>query len=129
MLPAVFEFSLIIYTLITKEDITTMQTQMLTYSILPVVSITLIGIYYFRVLLSNYKSIKAQLLQIELRKTLCRFIQHYSEHSHKMKGSDPTSLEKFEDIIFSGIVADDTEIPSTYDGVEQVSKLIKLLKS
>lgn len=127
--PALSEFLFIIGAFNTEEGITDKHTKMLTYSILPAVSITLIGIYYFRVLLSNYKSIKAQLLQIELRKTLCRFIQHYSEHAHKMKGSDPTSLEKFEDIIFSGIVADDTEIPSTYDGVEQVSKLIKLLKS
>lgn len=98
-------------------------------SIFPTLSLAAIAIYYFRVLLFNYKSVKSQLLQIDLRKTLCRFIQHYSTYSSEIKKQDADSLAKFENIIFSGIVTGDGNLPSTYDGVEQISKLIKSVKS
>ncbi|MET0013053.1 MAG: hypothetical protein ABW088_05315 [Sedimenticola sp.] len=101
----------------------------LALSTIPTISLVVIFIYYFRVLLFNYKSVKSQLLQIELRKTLCRFIQHYTEYSSEIKKKDGDSLEKFENIIFSGIVSDDEKLPSTFDGVEQISKLIKAAKS
>lgn len=101
----------------------------LALSLVPTISLVAIFIYYFRVILFNYKSIKSQLLQIELRKTLCRFIQHYSEYSVPIKEKDKSSLEKFENIIFSGIVSDDDNLPSTFDGVEQLGKLIKAVKS
>ena len=98
-------------------------------SIFPTLSLAAIAIYYFRVLLFNYKSVKSQLLQIDLRKTLCRFIQHYSEYSSEIKKQDSESLAKFENIIFSGIVTEDGNLPSTFDGVEQIGKLIKSAKS
>ncbi|MCP4987092.1 MAG: hypothetical protein GY928_13905 [Colwellia sp.] len=98
-------------------------------SIFPTLSLVAISVYYFRVLLFNYKSVKSQLLQIDLRKTLCRFIQHYSEYSSEIKKQDPESLEKFENIIFSGIVTEEGNLPSTYDGIEQIGKLIKSAKS
>ncbi|HEQ3484970.1 TPA: hypothetical protein VGS89_001540 [Vibrio cholerae] len=98
-------------------------------SIFPTVSLVAISVYYFRVLLFNYKSVKSQLLQIDLRKTLCRFIQNYSEYSSDIKKKDANSLEKFENIIFSGIVTDDGNLPSTFDGMEQIGKLIKAAKS
>ncbi|MDN3647873.1 hypothetical protein QWZ13_02970 [Reinekea marina] len=98
-------------------------------SLFPTLSLAAIAIYYFRVLLFNYKSVKSQLLQIDLRKTLCRFIQHYSEYSSEIKKQDADSLEKFENIIFSGIVTEDGSLPSTYDGIEQLGKLIKSAKS
>jgi hypothetical protein len=98
-------------------------------SIFPTLSLVGIAIYYFRVLLFNYKSVKSQLLQIDLRKTLCRFIQHYSKYSSEIKKQDSESLAKFENIIFSGIVTEDGSLPSTYDGVEQIGKLIKSARS
>lgn len=98
-------------------------------SIFPSLSLAAIAIYYFRVLLFNYKSIKSQLLQIDLRKTLCRFIQNHSEYSSEIKKQDSESLAKFENIIFSGIVTEDGSIPSTYDGIEQIGKLIKSARS
>jgi hypothetical protein len=96
--------------------------------LLPVFSITFILIYYFRVALQNHNSIKAQLSQIELRKTLCQFIQSYSDYSTKIKKEDPESLSKFESIIFSSIITNGDNIPSTFDGLEQVVKLISDLK-
>lgn len=98
-------------------------------SIFPMVSLVAISLYYFRVLLFNYKSVKSQLLQIDLRKTLCRFIQSYSEYSSEMKKKGENSLDKFESIVFSGIVTDDGRLPSTFDGMDQIEKLIKAAKS
>jgi len=98
-------------------------------SLLPTLSLVAISIYYFRVLLFNYKSVKSQLLQIDLRKTLCRFIQHYSDYSSDIKKQDSESLAKFENIIFSGIVSEEGSLPSSYDGIDQIGKLIKSVKS
>lgn len=97
--------------------------------ILPTASFMGVCIYYFRVMLHNYKSTKSQLLQIELRKTLCRFIQKYSEYSKEIRTRESNPLEKFENIIFSGIVTDSEQLPSSYDGLEQILKLIKTVKA
>ncbi|CQH62921.1 TPA: hypothetical protein PXQ51_001417 [Yersinia enterocolitica] len=98
-------------------------------SLIPMFSITVILIYYFKIALQNYNSIKAQLAQIELRKTLCRFIQDYGDYSVKMKKQDPESLSKFENIIFSSIITNGDNIPATFDGLEQIAKIIGNLKS
>ena len=125
VMPVLTEFVII---LVNIENISAIKDGLIV-SIFPALSLAAIAIYYFRVLLFNYKSVKSQLLQIDLRKTLCRFIQHYSEYSSEIKKQDADSLEKFENIIFSGIVTDDGNLPSTYDGVEQIGKLIKSAKS
>lgn len=98
-------------------------------SLIPMFSITVILIYYFKIALQNYNSIKAQLAQIELRKTLCRFIQDYGDYSVKMKKQDPESLSKFENIIFSSIITNGDNIPATFDGLEQIAKIIGNLKN
>lgn len=98
-------------------------------SLIPGASLMVIFIYYFRILLQNYKSIQSQLLQIELRKTLCRFIQSYSDYASDLKKQDSDSLAKFENIIFSGIVTDEGKIPTTFDGFEQLGNLLKSAKS
>ncbi|GJM12209.1 MAG: hypothetical protein DHS20C12_06120 [Pseudohongiella sp.] len=98
-------------------------------SIFPTLSILAICIYYFRVFLYNHKSLKTQLLQIELRKTLCRFIQHYADYAKDIKTKDNDSLSKFEDIIFSGIVLGEEDIPPTYGGIEQLNEILKFGKS
>lgn len=96
---------------------------------IPLVAIEMLLIYLFRIVLANYQSIKKQILQLELRMTLCQFIQSYTNYAKEMKTADPTSLEKFENLIFSGIVMDDQQLPSTFDGIEQISKMISALKS
>lgn len=109
------------------KDISIVQ-QGLLFSILPMISLVGISIYYFKILLFNYKSVKSHILQIELRKTLCRFIQHYADYSSKIKEKDRDSLSKFENIIFSGIVSDDEKLPTAYDGIEQIGQLIKSVR-
>lgn len=101
----------------------------LVYAIVPTITIQLVLIYFFRVALMNYKSIKAQLLQLELRKTLCSFIQSYTSYAKEMKSNDNASLDKFENLIFSGIIANEEQLPSTFDGIEQFGKIMQSLKS
>ncbi|URM16114.1 hypothetical protein KLJ63_17370 [Vibrio splendidus] len=96
--------------------------------LIPLVSIELILIYFFRIILVNYRSTKAQIMQIELRQTLCQFIQSYSEYASELKSKDPTSLDKFESLIFSGILSDSEKLPSTFDGIDQIGALLKNLK-
>lgn len=96
--------------------------------LLPVISFAAILLYFFRVLLFNYKSVCAQVLQIELRMTLCRFIQHYSEHAAAIKKNSDVTLDRFETVIFSGLVSNDSDLPATFDGVEQLTSLFKTMK-
>lgn len=91
------------------------------------VLIILIILYFFRISLMNIKSIKSQILQIDLRLTLCQFIHSYdtgteSLRKEHMKGS----LDKFESIIFAPIVATEENIPTTFDGLEQLTAMIGL---
>lgn len=96
--------------------------------IIPSLSLSLILIYYFRVALANYNNIRAQIVQIDLRKSLCQFIQNYAEYSSKIKTKDSNLLDKFEDIIFSNIMPSEDKIPSSFDGLEQIASLINVLK-
>lgn len=96
--------------------------------LVPFISLEVLLIYFFRVILQNYKSVKAQILQIELRQTLCQFIQNYADYSKNIKKDDPTVLEKFENLIFSGIISDSENLPSTFDGMDQIGKLLSSLK-
>jgi hypothetical protein len=97
--------------------------------LIPVISIEIILIYFFRVILLNHRSVKAQIMQIELRQTLCQFIQSYTDYSSEMKKQDSTALEKFESLIFSGVLSDPEKLPSTFDGVTQIGNLIKSIKN
>ncbi|EGR2449129.1 TPA: hypothetical protein ACMDOH_002303 [Vibrio cholerae] len=124
VLPILFEL-MYIYTYSSDFERTKM---LIILSFLPTISLLGICIYYFRILLVNYKSVKSQILQLDLRKTLCRFIQHYVTYAKEINNKDPQLLNKFENIIFSGIVADNEKLPSTFDGIEQLSNLIKSVK-
>lgn len=95
---------------------------------IPIISITLILIYYFRITLNNYNSIRAQLMQIELRKSLCCFIQSYSEYAKEIKVNNEGVLSKFEEVIFSNIMPTQEQMPSTFDGIEQIANLIGSIK-
>lgn len=85
-------------------------------------------LYFFRVALQNFKSIKAQLLQIDLRMTLCQFVQSYAEYSKEARQGSPGLLDRFEQVVFSGIVNDEGSIPSTFDGLDKVAELVGKLR-
>ncbi|WP_342754796.1 hypothetical protein AAGQ96_02875 [Pantoea sp. MBD-2R] len=97
--------------------------------LIPIASLTLIFIYFFRIALRNFSSIKAQIVQIELRKSLCQFIQNYAEYSKQIKSKDHNPLEKFEEIVFSNIMPTEDKIPSTFDGLESLASLMNSLKN
>lgn len=99
------------------------------YVFFPLLSIEFVLIYFFRIVLLNHRSAKAQVMQIELRKTLCQFIQSYASYSSEIKKQDPGALEKFENVIFSGVLLDPEKLPSTFDGIEHIGGLIKSIKN
>ncbi len=96
--------------------------------LLPLISIQVILIYFFRIILFNHRSVKTQILQIELRKTLCQFIQSYTDYSTELKKENANVLEKFESIIFSSLFSGQDKVPSSFDGLTQIGGLIQSLK-
>jgi hypothetical protein len=96
---------------------------------LPTVSIIILLLYFIRVALHEIKSIKSQIMQIELRMTLCQFIQNYADTSKELKKNNEEAFEKFESLIFSSIVSSDENIPTTFDGMEQLASLVKLFQN
>lgn len=82
-------------------------------------------LYFFRISLVNIKSIKSQILQIDLRLTLCQFIHNYETDTAKLRSKDmKESFDKFESVIFAPIVATEDQMPSTFDGLEQITNLL-----
>ncbi len=95
---------------------------------LSALGLELVLIFFFKVCLHNFKSIKAQLLQIDLRMTLCQFIQDYARYASEIKSKDKDLLSGFEKIVFSGIVTSEESIPSTFDGIEKIAEIVAALK-
>ena len=88
----------------------------------------LICLYFYRIGLQEKRSIQSQMMQLELRMALCQFIHNYANDSEKLHAKNKAGFEKFENIIFSPIVASDDKIPTTFDGMEQLAKLISEFK-
>ena len=97
--------------------------------LMPYLGLEFILLYLFRVVLKHYNSIQTQIMQIELRQSLCQFIQSYADYAKEIKEKDGTSLDKFENLIFSSIVSTSEQVPSTFDGLEHITNLIKSAKS
>lgn len=95
---------------------------------IPIIALEVVVLYFFRVVLSAHRSTRAQLAQLDLRMTLCQFIQSYVTYSESFNKSSPGLLDRFESIIFSGLQTDPEKIPNTFDGVEQLASLINSLK-
>ncbi|OBP16316.1 hypothetical protein A5320_02595 [Rheinheimera sp. SA_1] len=96
---------------------------------IPFVALDFFVLYFFRIVLSTRKEITTQVVQLELRKSLCQFIESYSERSKEMSATTPKLLEKFETLIFSGLTTDPTNVPTTFDGLEQLANMIKSIKN
>lgn len=92
---------------------------------LSTVSLVVMLFYFLRVCLADVKSLKSQIMQLELRMTLCQFIQNYADTSKDLKDKNKEGFEKFESLIFSSIVSSDEKIPSTFDGMDQLTNLLK----
>ncbi len=82
-------------------------------------------LYFFKISLVNMKSIKSQVLQIDLRLTLCQFIHNYETDTAKLRSADmKESFNKFESVIFAPLVATEDQMPATFDGLEQLTGLL-----
>ena len=101
---------------------------LLLYTLPTILTIEILLVYFFRVVLGQFRSVKAQALQLDLRIALCQFIQSYAEYSVKIKKDDPSTLAKFEAVVFSSLVPESEGIPSTFDGAEQLANLIKTIR-
>lgn len=98
------------------------------YAYASVVGLELILLFLFRVALHGYRAVKAQLIQIDLRMALCQFIQGYAEYASEVRKGDPQLLDRFDQLIFSGIVNNEGAIPSTFDGLDKIASMFSKLK-
>lgn len=124
----IFPLAYEIYFITNNLEIISKNKETLIYTIPALAGLELILIYFFRVVLVQFRSVKAQLLQLNLRVSLCQFIENYAEYASKIKKQDAGSLEKFESLIFSGILIKEESLPSTFDGIEQIGKLLASIK-
>jgi len=102
---------------------------LMAYSInlIPYIALTLLILYFFRISYRIMDDLKSQILQIELRKALCQFVQSYTDFSSDASKKAPETLKKFESVIFSNIVSTSEKIPSTFDGIESIKNIISLV--
>lgn len=98
------------------------------YLALPISTFMLILFYFVRVGLQHLRSVQSQMMQLELRMALCQFIHNYAEDSEKLHAKNKAGFEKFENIIFSPLVSSDDKIPTTFDGMEQLAKMVDVFK-
>lgn len=107
------------------------------YTAVSIAALELVFVFFFRVALHNFRSVKAQILQLDLRIALLQFIQSYvkfSSDARKQVGaqagnaSKDSTLERFEQVIFSGLVSGEDNLPSTFDGLEGLAKIIEKVK-
>ncbi|MFL7890105.1 hypothetical protein [Enterobacter pseudoroggenkampii] len=90
---------------------------------LPFFTIEMALIYFFRLSYLEAKSIRTQLVQIELRLSLCSFIDGYVEYRKKNNVNYEKVLDSFDALIFSPIQTNENNIPSMFDGVEVLAGL------
>ncbi|MFE8644772.1 hypothetical protein ACFX58_06770 [Sphingomonas sp. NCPPB 2930] len=125
---AILMFSPFLVQTIKYWNVTAPDAKTLIWALLPLFGVEFILIYFFRVALHQYRAVTSQVIQLQLRQTLCQFIQSYGEYAKKIKEANPATLDKFESLIFGSIAVTEENIPSTYDGLEQVGKLLDRFK-
>lgn len=97
----------------------------------PLVSIEILLFYFMRLFYLESKSLKSQLMQIDLRLNLCEFIYDYVESKDKSPSdAAKESWKAFEALIFSPIQPNEDKIPSVMDGTDVLAELAgKILKA
>jgi len=88
---------------------------------LPLAVAELFLLFYFRILLTNYNSANAQLLQLKMRESVCQFIEEYIKFK---KTCNVDELEKFESLIFSNLMPSAEQIPPTFEGLDHLGKIL-----
>ena len=88
---------------------------------IPLILIEILLVFYFRIFLRQFNSVNAQLLQLKMRLSVCQFIEGYVDFKKQNEGN---GLEDFEKLIFSNLMPSAEQVPSTFDGIDQLSKLL-----
>lgn len=114
--PFLFKFYLTIHPMVNLQFDTTFFVSLAGFELLLA--------FFFRVSLHNYRAIKAQLIQIDLRMTLCQFVQDYADYAKVVTKDSPQLLDRFDQLIFSGIVNSEAAIPSTFDGLDKLAEFV-----
>lgn len=97
--------------------------------ILPFLTIEMVMLYFFRLSYLEAKSLRAQLLQIDLKLSLCSFIDNYVKYRKEHNTNVRKVLDSFDAVIFSPIQSNENNIPSMFDGVEVLANLAdKIIK-
>lgn len=91
---------------------------------LPLVTIEIVLFYFFRLSYLESKSIKTQILQIDVRLSLCAFIHSYIDFRKENGGDISELLKCFDTMIFSPIQAVEGNIPSMFDGSEAIANFL-----
>jgi len=65
---------------------------------------------------------------LELRISLCQFIDAYSKFEIEINRDGSALLSNFEALVFSLIVAKESDIPPLIDGVNQIADLISKIR-
>ncbi|WP_417552518.1 hypothetical protein [Marinomonas fungiae] len=99
------------------------------YITVPMLTLSFTMIYFFRIILSNYNELKPEILQMELRVTLCSFIEDYVKYSKEIKKEDKEALAMFEKVVFSEINDARNPVPAFFEGLEGIAKVVGSYKS
>lgn len=83
-------------------------------------------LYYFKIMLQSWNQVKAQILQLELRESLCAFAENYAEFAKKNVTGE--TLGKFESLIFSEITNEATPNINLFDATDALSKIASSFK-
>lgn len=94
----------------------------ITYSV-PLLTLEILIFYFMRLYYSEVRSIRAQLLQIDLRLSLCEFIHDFIEKKNESRDHSD-SWGNFESLIFSPIQMSADNIPSVLDGANAVADVL-----
>ncbi|MBQ5147723.1 hypothetical protein FDK32_07425 [Citrobacter freundii] len=91
------------------------------FIIFPFITIEMAIIYFFRLSYLEAKALRTQLMQIELRLSLCSFIDGYVEYRKKNNIAIDKVLDAFDSLIFSPIQTNENNIPAMFDGLEAIA--------
>ncbi len=88
---------------------------------IPFIGVELLLIFFARTTYNHFKSVEAQILQIDVKIASAKFIKEFT----KFKSESKSDFSKFESLIFSGIVANHEKTPHAFEGLSDLANLIK----
>lgn len=92
------------------------------------VGIEVILLYFFRVALRSYLLTRTQVTNLQLRLSMCSFIEGYRDFLQGSGARDEVILERFEALIFGQLPSHDANLPATFDGLEHFATIAQSLK-